>query len=131
VWIICSWSSWGRFNVAKTLDVLNEYFYWPKMNCDVQGVCDRCITCKKAKSKVLPHGLYTTLLVPKTSRVDIFMDFVLGLPRSKRGRDLIFMVVDRFSKMTHFITCHKIDDRTNIAFLLLKEIIWLYRFLGT
>ena len=75
------------------------------MKRDVERACARCITCRQAKSRVLPHGLYTPLLVPSAPWVDISMDFVLGLLRSRNGRDSIFVVVDRFSKMAHFIAC--------------------------
>ena len=61
--------------------------FWLKMKCDVERACARCITCTQAKSKVLPHGLYTPLPVPNVPWVDISMDFVLGLPRSRNGRD--------------------------------------------
>jgi hypothetical protein len=116
----------GHFGVKKTLDILHEHFFWPKMKRDVNRICGRCITCRKAKSKVLPHGLHTPLPVSSEPWVDISMDFVLGLPRTKRGRDSIFVVMDRFSKMAHFILCHKIDDATDIADLFFREIVRLH-----
>ena len=99
------------FGFTRTLVVLHEHFYWQKMKHDVQHICDICMTCRKEKSIIQLYGLYTHLFVPKEPWVDISIDLILGLPRSKWGKELIFVVVDRFSKMTHFILCHKIDEQ--------------------
>ena len=104
----------GHFGAKKTEDILAGHFFWPKMRRDVERFVARCTTCQKAKSRLNPHGLYMTLPVPSVPWEDISMDFVVGLPRTRKGHDSIFVVVDRFSKMAHFIPCHKTDDAMHI-----------------
>jgi hypothetical protein len=36
----------SHFGVRKTLDVLHEQFFWPKMKRDLERVCAKCITCR-------------------------------------------------------------------------------------
>ncbi|KAG7543275.1 Reverse transcriptase domain [Arabidopsis thaliana x Arabidopsis arenosa] len=116
----------GHFGVAKTLSIMQDHFFWPHMKRDVERICSRCTTCKLAKSKSQGQGMYTPLPIPSAPWTDISMDFVLGLPRTRNGRDSVFVVVDRFSKMAHFIPCHKTDDASNIADLFFKEIVRLH-----
>jgi hypothetical protein len=106
--------------------MLAGHFYWPKMRCDVDRFVRLCITCHRSKFKLKPHSLYTPLPAPTTPWEDICMYFVLGLSRTKRGHDSIFVVVDRFSKMVHFIACHKSDDASYVANLFFRDIVHLH-----
>ncbi|KAK1697219.1 hypothetical protein QYE76_013916 [Lolium multiflorum] len=51
----------GHFGREKTLLMLADHFYWPKMRRDVDIYVRRCITCNKSKSKLKPH-VYELLL---------------------------------------------------------------------
>eukprot|EP00253_Pinus_taeda_P013169 PITA_13169 len=83
----------GHFGINKTLEQLKHFYYWPKMSRDVQRYVNR----------------------PWDS---VSIDFVLGLPRTQRGYDSVMVVVDRFSKMAHFIPCRKTSDATSLGNLL-------------
>ncbi|RDX99084.1 hypothetical protein CR513_17916, partial [Mucuna pruriens] len=112
-----------HFTEHKTYETLHEHFYWPRMRMNVHHVCEKCLVCKMAKSKASSNGLYISLPISTSPWVDISMNFVLGLSRSRGGRDSIFVVVDRFSKMTYFIPCHKSNYACRMANMFFKEVV--------
>jgi len=112
----------SHFGINKTIDLLKGHFFWPKIGGDVHKVISKCSICQRAKSQ-FHQGLYAPLPIPNDPWEDVSMDFIVALPRTQRGKDAIMVVVDRFSKMAHFIPCEKIDDASHIAHLYFKEVI--------
>jgi len=106
--------------------MLKEHYYWTSMSKDVEHFVKRCSTCQLAKSHLRPQGLYSPLSIPHGPWEDVSLDFITGLPRMQRHKDSIMVVVDRFSKMAHFMACHTTNNASHIANLYFKEIMRLH-----
>ncbi|KAL5751049.1 hypothetical protein ACOSP7_025652 [Xanthoceras sorbifolium] len=116
----------GHFGYDKTMALVADRFYWPRLRHDVHTIVDRCRVCQLNKGTKQHAGLYSPLPIPHKPWQDISMDFILGLPKTIRNNDSIMVVVDRFSKMSHFIPCKKTFDASHIAAIFLKEIVRLH-----
>jgi hypothetical protein len=93
-----------HFGHDKTFAKLSNSYYYLNMRAEVKTFVNKCRICQYAKGRQQNTGLYQPLPIPERSWDAINVDFFLGLPRTKKGNDSIFVVVDTFSKMEHFIT---------------------------
>ena len=116
----------GHFGEAKTLALVKANFFWSKLEKDITRFFKKCVVCMMAKNHGNNAGLYTPLPIPNMPWEEVSLDFVLGLPRTQRNKDSILVVVDRFSKMAHFVSCNKSNDASHFADLYFKEIVRLH-----
>jgi hypothetical protein len=118
----------GHFGHDKTFAQLSNSYYWLSMREEVKTFVKKCRICQYAKGRQQKIGLYQPLLIPERPWDAISMDFVLGLPRTQKGIDSIFFVVDRFSKMAHFIPFQKTNNATDIEIFFFREVVRLHGF---
>jgi len=102
----------GHFGRDRTMELLSRNFYWPKMEDDVRQYCNECDNCQRTKApQHAKHGLLHPLELPSKPWTHISTDFITDLPESS-GYTKILVVVDRFTKMAHFIPLSKKDSPT-------------------
>ena len=115
-------NSAGHFGYFKTYMRLHPMFYWPNMLKSVKRYCQRCTVCQKTKPETTgQRGLFSPLPIPEGRWTDISLDFVTGVPRCKNGHDMILVVVDRFTKMAHFIPTRKTATAEQCAKLMVEN----------
>ncbi|KAM0053973.1 putative nucleotidyltransferase, Ribonuclease H [Helianthus debilis subsp. tardiflorus] len=116
----------GHSGIQPTLQRFKNMFYWKRADKDIKHWVKRCDVCLKAKYEAVSSpGLLNPLPVPQSVFTDISMDFISGLPKSG-NKDVILVVVDRFTKYAHFLALKHPFSAVNVAQLMLDSVFKLH-----
>ncbi|CAN1154462.1 Transposon Ty3-I Gag-Pol polyprotein [Linum perenne] len=112
---------------TKMYRTLKEHFWWPNLKRDVAEHVYHCLECQMIKAEhQAPVIEHLPLEIPEWTWDKITMDFVYGLPRTPRGNDGVWVIVDRFSKSAHFIPIKFKPGPDELARLYVREIVRLH-----
>jgi hypothetical protein len=88
---------------TKMYHDLKQHYWWTKMKIEIARYVARCDTCRCVKAiHMKTAGPLQTLPIPTWKWEDISMDFIVGLPRTTKGFDSIWVIIDRLTKIAHF-----------------------------
>ncbi|KAH0757160.1 hypothetical protein KY290_020653 [Solanum tuberosum] len=112
---------------AKMYRDLRQHYWWGGMRRDIADFVFRCLCCQQVKAEHLrPGGEFQRLPIPEWKWERITMDFVVGLPRTSRGVDSIWVIVDRLTKSAHFIPVHTSYSAERLACIYIREVVRLH-----
>jgi hypothetical protein len=87
----------------KMYQDLKKSFWWTRMKREIVKYVSECDTCRRVKADHLrPVGNLQPLSIPEWKWKNICMDFIVGLPRTSRGYNSIWVIMDRLIKSAHF-----------------------------
>ncbi|EKV18173.1 hypothetical protein PDIG_11210 [Penicillium digitatum PHI26] len=112
----------GHPGRSKTYELLSREYYWPRVYQYVSDWTKNCHTCRRiTPAREVRQGILRQLPVPERAWQDISMDFITHLPLSY-GYDAILVVVDRLTKMKHFIHCKGTCNAEEVARLYTRHV---------
>ena len=112
----------GHLKRARFYESLSREYYWPGMLSYLDQWTRNCHTCKRSTaSREGKQGVLRPLPTPQRSWQDISMDFITHLPKSG-PYDAILVIVDRLTKMKHFLRCRGTCDAERVARLYTKHV---------
>ncbi|WVZ53351.1 hypothetical protein U9M48_004311 [Paspalum notatum var. saurae] len=118
----------GHSGIQATYHRVSQHFTWPKLKLDVENFVKQCLICQQAKHSLThPSGLLQPLPIPTGVWQDLSMDFIEGLSSSE-GYTTIMVVVDRLTKVAHFIALRHPYTASGLARVFLDSLVCLHGF---
>ncbi|KAK1682060.1 hypothetical protein QYE76_042908 [Lolium multiflorum] len=112
---------------TKMYQDLKEQFWWHGMKREIGSYIAKCDICQRVKAEhQRPAGLLQPLQIPEWKWDSVGMDFITGLPKSSKGNDSIWVVVDRLTKVAHFIPVKTTYQGPKLAELYISRIVTLH-----
>jgi hypothetical protein len=97
------------------------------MRKDIEHYMASCDTCSRVKIEhQKPVGFLNLLEILVWKWEDISMDFIVGLPRTPKGNDSVWVIVDRLTKVAHFVSVKTRYAIEKLADLYLEHILRLH-----
>ena len=113
----------GHGGQWKTAELVTRNFWWPGVTREVKRYVEGCDACQRNKNRTQPPaGKLMPNSIPEKAWTHISADFITKLPLAQ-GYDSILVVVDRFTKMAHFIPTTEKTSAEGLA-RLFRDNIW-------
>jgi hypothetical protein len=112
---------------TKMYQDVQQKYWWYGLKRNVASHVAVCDVCQRVKAKhQKPAGLLHPLKIPEWKWEEIGMDFIVGLPRTSAGYDSIWVIVDRLTKVAHFIPMRTTYTGAKLAELYIARIACLH-----
>jgi len=97
------------------------------MKREVAEFVAKCLVCQKVKGEHRrPQGKIQSLDVPEWKWDSISMDFIVGLPRTQKGNNMIWVIVDRLTKSAHFVPMKDTWSKAELARSYIKNVVKMH-----
>ena len=112
----------------KMYQDMKQYYWWRGMKKDISEYVSKCLTCQQVKAEhQVSSGLLNPLPIPQWKWDNITMGFVSGFPLTQRKHDAVWVIVDRLTKSSHFLSVRLDYSMDCLSKLYVSEIFRLHR----
>jgi hypothetical protein len=112
---------------TKMYHDLKPLYWWTRMKREIAQYVSECDTCQRIKASHLKSaGALQPLYIPSWKWDDTSMDFIVGIPNTSRHHDSIWVIVDRLTKVAHFLPVHTTDKAQKYVELYIDWIVCLH-----